>query len=62
MHIYFWSGNPSPYVKKKNLQFIIYKNDHFELNNIDQAVVDPEGAAGAAFCKLSISKDPFNFE
>ncbi len=49
-------------MKKKNLQFIIYKNDHFELNNIDQVVVDPEGAAGAAFCKLISSKDTFNFE
>ncbi len=48
--------------KKRNSQFIIYNNNHFELNNIDQAVVDPEGAAGAAFCKLSISEDPFNFE
>ncbi len=49
-------------LKKGNLQWIIYLYDHFELINIDQAVVDPEGAAGAASCKLSISEDPFNFE
>ncbi len=48
------SGDPNPYVINDEISNVLFSNEDFELNNIDQVVADTEAAAGAPFCKWSI--------